>query len=271
VAIRDILTVVDLGGEQRAVRVAAEATRRLDAHLTGLTLTYNPMIEASGFPLGSEELTANLRKAWRKQAETADAAFLDIARRDGIRHGSILSEAADTSFGSLLRYSRLSDLVVIGQENPDRPETMRSTIVETLLFEGGAPTLVVPFISKDVAFDRALVAWDGSATAARAVRAALPLLAESAAVTVLAVGDRAPEELSDIAVHLSRHGLKVEVKNTPRAGIPVADTLLNVVSDGGFGYVVMGAYGHSRVREQLFGGATRDILKEMTVPVLMTH
>ena len=270
-AIKDILTVVDLGGKRPAASVAAEAARRLDAHLTGFTFIFDPAVPVSGFPMGSEELTARLRKAWVEEARSADAAFQEIARLAGVRSDSVVEDAMDARLGELLRRSRLSDLVAIGQEDPDRPEPMRGAMIETLLFEAGAPTLVVPFIAEDVSLDRALVAWDGSATAARALRAALPLLAESTAVTVLAVGDGRPEELSDIAVHLSRHGLKVDVKHTPKSGIAVADTLLNTVSDEGFGYVVMGAYGHSRMREQLFGGATRDILKEMTVPVLMTH
>jgi nucleotide-binding universal stress UspA family protein len=269
-AIKDILTVVDFVGKQPAVRVAAEVTRRLNAHLTGFTFAFHPMIAVSGFPVGSEDLTASLRRAWENDARKAEAAFREIARLADVPYDSVMEEAPDARFEVLLRRSRLSDLVVIGQEDPERPEPMRTAMIETLLFEGGAPTLVVPFISKDVSLERPLVAWDGSATAARAVRAALPLLAESTAVTVLTVGDRKPEELSDIAVHLSRHGLQVEVKHTI-SDVAVADTLLNTVSDEGFGYVVMGAYGHSRVREQLFGGATRDILREMTVPVLMTH
>jgi len=270
-AIKDILTVVDFVGKQPAVRVATEAARRLDAHLTGFTFAFNPVIATSGLPIGSEDLTASIRRAWEEEARSAEAAFQETARLAGIRYGSVLEAATDVRFGVLLRYSRLSDLVVIGQEDPDRPEPMRTAMIETLLFEGGAPTFVVPFIAEDVSFERALVAWDGSATAARTVRAALPLLAESTNVTVLAVGDREPQELSDIAVHLSRHGLQVDVKHTPKSGIAVADALLNIVSDEGFDYVVMGAYGHSRVREQLFGGATHDILQEMTVPVLMTH
>lgn len=272
-AIKDILTVVDYDGRRPAARVAAELARLLDAHLTGLSMSQTPTMPAPGIAPGSAALMESIREAWFDRARNADAAFQEIARLAGVRYESAIVEATgDGYFAELVRRSRLSDLVVIGQDNPDAPEPMRSALIEAMLFEGGAPTLMVPYIgADDFSPRRALVAWDGSATAARAVRAGLPLLAASESVTVLLVGSRPAEGASDIAVYLDRHGLKVEVKQTPAAGVPVADVLLNTVSDGGFDWVVMGAYGHSRVREFLFGGATRDILQEMTVPLLMAH
>jgi nucleotide-binding universal stress UspA family protein len=271
-AIKDILTIVDFGGKRPAAALAAELARRLDAHLTGLSLAHNPIVPASGIVAEADTLLA-MREVWLRQAEEADAAFQEIGRLAGVRYeGRIVEALGDGYFSEPVRRSRLTDLVVIGQENPDAPEPMRSSLIEALLFEGGAPTLIVPYIGDDdFAMRRALVAWDGSATAARAVRASLPLLATSDSVTVLAIGNKRPEEETEIAVYLDRHGLKVEVKRIPSGSIPVADTVLNVVSDESYDCVVMGAYGHSRVREYFFGGATRDILVEMTVPVLMTH
>jgi nucleotide-binding universal stress UspA family protein len=272
-AIKDILTIVDLVGERAAPALAAELARVLDAHLMGMVLAQNPMIPPSGIALGSEMLTAGMRDAWLRQAQDADAAFEDMAGRAGVRYESRIIEAAAESYtAEPVRRSRLTDLVVVGQDSPDAPQPMRGPLIEALLFDGGAPTLIVPYIgAADFALRRALVAWDGSATAARAVRASLPLLAACDSVTVLAVGSQPSEEETDIAIYLDRHGLKVEVKQIPAGSIPVADTVLNVVSDESFDCVVMGAYGHSRVREYFFGGATRDILGEMTVPVLMTH
>jgi nucleotide-binding universal stress UspA family protein len=272
-AIKDILTIVDLAGRRPAASVAAELARRLDAHLTGLTTAHSPLIPASGIATASEALSARVREAWLDQARAADAAFQEIARLAGIRYESVVVDApSDGYFAEFVRRSRLADLVVIGQEDPDVPEPLRGAMIEALLFEAGAPVLLVPYIGVgDIALRRALVAWDGSATAARAVRAGLSLLGLSDSVTVLRIGNHRPEESSDIAVYLDRHGLKVEVEQVPANEIPVADVLLNTVADRGFDWVVMGAYGHSRVREYLFGGATRDILGEMTVPVLMAH
>lgn len=271
-AIRDIVTIVDLTGRRPAASVAAALAGRLDAHLTGLAIAHNPMIPPSGIALGTESLVADMRAAWEERAREADTAFQEIGRRAGIRYEGVLVEVESEGFGELVRRGRLTDLVVMGQDNPDEPEPLRGAMIEAMLFEAGAPTLLVPYISRgDIALERALVAWDGSATAARAVRAALPILQASAAVTVLTIGKGGPEAASDVAVYLDRHGLKVDVRHMPLRDVAVADLLLNTVTDEGFDFVAMGAYGHSRVRELIFGGATRDILREMTVPVLMAH
>jgi nucleotide-binding universal stress UspA family protein len=134
--------------------------------------------------------------------------------------------------------------------------------------------LVVPYIgAPQFKVDRALIAWDGSASAARAVHAALPLLrlAKQVEVLMLTSGEPADGAGVGLARYLARHNLRTELRHTTRGGIGVADALLNFVSDNAHDWVVMGAYGHSRLRQAVFGGTTRNVLAEMTVPVLMTH
>jgi len=122
-----------------------------------------------------------------------------------------------------------------------------------------------------------LVAWDASREAARAVADAMPLLAAADAVIVLAVdpqpGPDGHGEIpgADIALHLARHGVKAQIERTVSAGVPIGELLLSRAADLGADMLVMGAYGHSRVRELLLGGATRSILASMTIPVLMSH
>lgn len=175
----------------------------------------------------------------------------------------------------VLRHCRLTDLIVVGQDNPDQPEPMRELLIETALFESGVPVLIIPYIGAPAPkFENVLVAWDGSSTATRAVQAALPILALAKKVTVLIINKgskMAGEPGADMATYLARHGLNVTVDVITNTQTTVAETLLNYVSDNGKDLVVMGGYGHSRVREFLFGGATRDILAAMTVPVLMAH
>jgi nucleotide-binding universal stress UspA family protein len=165
--------------------------------------------------------------------------------------------------------------VVIGQDDPDRPEPMRPALIEALLFESGVPVLLVPYIGVlAVRLEKVLVAWDGSATAARAVHAAMPLLPLAKEIHILLVDSGrklAAESGTDLGGYLARHGLAVGVERIQRVEIGVADALISHVADNGFDTVVMGAYGHSRLRELVFGGATRDVLAEMTVPVLMAH
>jgi nucleotide-binding universal stress UspA family protein len=122
-----------------------------------------------------------------------------------------------------------------------------------------------------------LVAWNGSREATRAVNDALPILERAEKVTVLAVnprkggGDHGDIPSADIALHLARHGVKAEASQTVSNELEVGDTILSRLADFGSDLVVMGAYGHSRMRELLMGGVTRELLQHMTVPVLLSH
>jgi nucleotide-binding universal stress UspA family protein len=124
---------------------------------------------------------------------------------------------------------------------------------------------------------RVLVAWDGGREAARAVNDALPILERATAVKALLInpsdasnGHRR-EPGADIALHLARHGVKVTAARTVARDISVADAILAEISDYGADLLVMGAYGHSRAREFMLGGVTRQMLTTMPVPVLMSH
>lgn len=275
--IKDILHLVDLGPTTSpAATVAIDLAARFDAHVTGLALAIDPIVPgfvAAPIPV---ELIEAAREEALNAARAAGTRFEDEARRSSVsrelRIAEVLMGGAPDSF---VANCRLTDLVVIGQDDPDRPEAMRETLIETALFEGVAPVLVVPYIAKTgLATKRVMIAWDGSRTAARAVRAALPILATADAISVVMVGsaiDQPGEPGADLATFLSRHGLKVDIETIPAPATGVGDALLNQAADRGHDLVVMGGYGHSRVREYLFGGATRDILRSMTVPVLMSH
>ncbi|MDJ1157003.1 universal stress protein [Chelatococcus sp. SYSU_G07232] len=172
------------------------------------------------------------------------------------------------------RLARHFDLTLIEQANPD-VKGLQGEIIEAILFESGRPMLVVPYVHRTpAAFDRVLVAWDGSAPAARAVNDALPLITGAAEVEIVTVvdGGKEPEDESglDVAQHLARHGVAARRNRLTSAG-DVASTLLSHMADSGTDLLVMGGYGHSRLREMMLGGATRDILASMTAPVLMAH
>jgi nucleotide-binding universal stress UspA family protein len=138
--------------------------------------------------------------------------------------------------------------------------------------------LVLPYIGPAASFgERAFVAWDASREAARAVNDALPLLRRAKQVGVLTVNPRpwpfghGEEPGGDIGLHLARHGVKVEVQRIEAPDIDPGNAILSHLADRSADLLVMGAYGHSRLREFVLGGVTRTILGEMTVPVLMSH
>lgn len=274
-AIKDIITLVDLGGKRAAAQVALDLAGRTGAHVTGLSVAFEPVVPgfiAAPMPADYIEIA---RDQALKAAAAANTSFGEMARRAGIVAEARTAEMiTGGSAESVVGHCRLTDLVVIGQDNPEEPEPMREMLIEAVLFETGVPVLIVPYIGGALTLRNVMVAWDGSPTASRAVHAALPVLAMAEKVTVMLVetGKARPGEPgADIATYLARHGLNVTVDVVPRPQTRIADAILNYVADNAVDLVAMGGYGHSRMREFLFGGATREILTSMTVPVLMAH
>ena len=275
--IKDILTVLDLAGDQPAAKYALEFGRVHDAHVTGLAVSFEPVVPAfAAAPMPVDYLQAAHDQAIAA-AKDAKEQFDEFARLAGVKSESRLAEILTGGpLDNVLAHCRPTDLVMIGQSNPDKPEPMRELLIETILFESGVPVLLVPYIgSKSFEPNNVLIGWDGSSTATRAIHAAIPVLEKADKVTVLVIEKKTNSEAgqpgAEVANYLARHNMNVtiDVVSNPQTG--VADTVLNYVSDNSNDLVVMGGYGHSRMREFLFGGATREILEAMTVPVLMAH
>lgn len=274
--IKDILTVVDLAGPQPASKYALELGRRYDAHVTGLSIAFEPVVPAfAAAPMPVDYLQAAHEQAV-SAAKAAQKEFEELARLSGGKSESRIADLLTGGpFEGIIQNFRTTDLVVIGQNNPDAPEPMRELLIETVLFESGVPVLLVPYIgTKTTEPENVLIGWDGSSTASRAVHASLPILEKAKKITVLVVNKKATSDMqpgADLANYLARHDLNVtvDVITNPQTGI--GDTVLNYVSDNANDMIVMGGYGHSRMREFLFGGATREILEAMTIPVLMAH
>ena len=173
------------------------------------------------------------------------------------------------------RIARRFDLSIIGQAEPES-SAVEEIIAESALFESGRPVIIVPYIQKaPLKLDNVMVCWDGSRAAARAIADSIPLLAKAGRVEVVIVtnerGKQDEIEGADMGEHLARHGLNVDVKRTALGDIDVADVLLSHAADAGSDFIVMGGYGHSRLREFVLGGVTRSIFRSMTAPVLMSH
>lgn len=220
------------------------------------------------------EILDNARESVRAAARDRVEGIAGLAREKGIDpRTEVISGSLDACAHELARRARYCDLAIV--EQPDREAREGDTqLLEAILFGSGRPLLVVPFIQKRaLAFDNALVAWDESATAARAVAAALPFLKRTNHVEVVTVDDRSrprSAEPETLARHLEAHGVRTRGRRLPNVG-DVTDTLLSHAADIGADYLVMGGYGHSRLREFILGGATRGILASMTVPILMMH
>lgn len=259
-----------------APALALDLAERFGAHVDAVALAIDPIVP--GFvvaPLPIEVIE-------RARSQALEAAKAAVARFDAGAAGAGVSCEAriqEILMGGVpeafVAECRTTDLVVVGQDDPDHPEPMRDTMIEAALFDGAATVLIVPYVhTKPLALDRVTIAWDGGRAAARAVHMALPFLKKAGKISVLMIGKASStpgQPGADLAVWLSRHGLNVQIECIEAPDISVADALLDHAADKSVDLLVMGGYGHSRVREFLLGGATRGILASMTVPVLMAH
>jgi nucleotide-binding universal stress UspA family protein len=275
--VKDIIVNLSVGAPRdTAADFALSIAQAFDAHLAGMAFAFEPVVAPSimgGIPA---DIIDAQRTASHKAASEAITRFEAGARREGISAESRLIEATLGGAADLFgRMARRFDLSVVGQAEPNKLAS-QDIIIEGALFESGRPVVVVPYIQRDtLKLDRVMVCWDGSRTAARAVADALPFLLRSKAIDVVIVasGREKTNEIPgvDLGQHLARHGLKVDVRRIVAGDTDVPNTILSYAADSSTDFIVMGGYGHSRLREFVLGGATRGVLASMTVPTLMSH
>jgi len=260
----------------RSIGIAARLAGEFGSHVVGLYVRppsdFPAFVYAeSGAALLADvqqklvaELSATAQKQFEAGAKAAGLTTTEWRTADG--------EPADV----VALHARYADLVIINQT--DTGASYASHFADAALLGLGRPALLIPHVGEFKTIGRnVLVCWNASREAARAVTDALPFLQRAAKVTVMSV-DAHPSltghgELpgADISLFLSRHGVKAEVAQMPSAGVEVGNVILSRAFDLGADLIVMGAYGHARVRELVMGGASRTILASMTVPVLMSH
>ena len=221
-----------------------------------------------------EDMIRDHLAALAREADERLAALSAIAAAKGVKLETRRETAGLDQLPAILaRQGRRADLVVVGPGT----NTDQSALTEAAFMDTGRPALVVPEAwSGTLPPKRALVAWDGSRESARAAGDAVPLLQAAEDVVVLTVdAHRAGARFSDrpgfgLSTYLTRHGAKARVKQVTASG-GVADTILAQVAEESADLLVMGGYGHSRVREMMFGGVTRSILESTTCPILVAH
>jgi nucleotide-binding universal stress UspA family protein len=245
------------------------------AHLSGVAFAYEPVVGGMILPVADASFLEAFRAENRRIADRAERNFDEATRRAGLlANSSVIAATADHAADQFGAIARDYDLSVVPQAQPDG-DVAETLVIEAALFGSGRPVLVVPYVqSSGLKLDRVMVCWDGGRTAARAVGDAMPLLRRAGMVEVVTIEswERRNEMAgAKIAEHLARHGLKVELKPIVAPDAEVADTILSHAADVSADMIVMGGYGHSRLRELVLGGATNGMLKSMTVPTLMAH
>ena len=276
--IKDLIVNLAVGTERdRARDYALTIAEAFDAHLVGMALAYEHFIPGSVLSGLPADLVAQATRQHRKAVEAAVERFDAAAKRGLLSAEHIVNKVLERDAPVVLASAaRRFDLSVVMQSEPDGVDNDR--LIEGLLFESGRPVNIVPYIQRDgLKLDRVVCCWDGSRPAARAINDALPFLTKARAVDLfIVVNEKTKNDQREIrgvrmGEHLARHDIKVEVKTSMAPDVDVASAILSYVADSAATLIVMGAYGHSRVRELVIGGATRGILTSMTVPVFMSH
>jgi nucleotide-binding universal stress UspA family protein len=269
--------VVDAETDAAVLRLGESLLRGAAARVSLVHLSVLPEIEplvGFGVPTGYwNDVVAEVRqgagvqlRAVRALAAGRDPEVEVLAQEVGLDDVGRLSAV----------YGRHADLSVAPQPDPGGGD-LRERVLEGLLFGSGGPVLVAPPGAAGPLGRRVLVAWDSGREAARALRDALPLLAPRAEIAVATV-DRKPSGFghgeapgADIARRLSRHGHDVEVRAVESGALSAGEAVLREAAAWGADLIVLGGYGHSRVREFLLGGVTFELLRKTTTPLLMSH
>jgi nucleotide-binding universal stress UspA family protein len=271
-SIKEIFVHVDAspGGIARLL-FAARLARRFGAFLSGGFVRSSldmPALADSG--AGAVALSVYAATSKEEEAALAER-FRSILQSDGL--DGAWRSAEGPAAPRVAGWARSADLVLVGQHDPERPAALETS--EDVILACGRPVLVVPYAGRfEKIGDRVLMAWNGSREAARAVHDAIPLMASESAVTILSIDPGGEEEkaLADALVqHLARHGLDVRLELRESRDRAAADVVMARAAELGVDFLVMGAYGHSKLRETVLGGVTRAVLRRMTVPTLMAH
>jgi len=272
---KDILVVVDASEpSSNAVKCAANLAAGHEAHLTGLYLGYNPMTGFAETQIPPDLLQQHQDNLARAEQD-ARRGFEEICRATGI--SSEWRSAWEAQTSALMLSARYVDLVTMSGAASNTADMIAHRYADSVVIAAGRPVLLFPETYKwGKGFQRVMVAWDGSREAARAVHDALPFMTRAQQVVVMEVtAGREETEIrdpaSDIARHLSRHGVVVETTHAIKGDISVGDQLLDASVDKNADLLVAGAYGHSRLREYALGGVTRHLMMHLSIPMLFSH
>jgi len=273
---KDILVSIDgTSSDKSSIDAALCLAEKFDSHITCFyeEKTYGHSSYAN---LYADVIAAAFDKQLFEENAAITRQFTDSTRSR--KNKSTLKIEKPLNNNTMLSYAYVNDIIVCAQHNTEKAVFGDRNIPEHMVMGSGKPVLIIPYIGfPETMGKNIIVAWDNSREASRALHDALPLLMQAEKVHIFSVISKDGEENelaaeADIATHLSRHNINADY--SPYVfdhDVSVAEMLLSRASDYDADLIVMGAYGHSRLREYTLGGTTRTILNSMTIPVIMTH
>lgn len=276
--LNDIVVYVD-GAEaaKERVRFAVALSKQHGAHLIGVAFAPTTLLPLYGADAGLADMSEVLESVKAQGAQALEA-YKSHATTEGISCEARLLQGMSEEFPhEFARAARHADLAILGQPRDGDPLIGQYALVERCLFASGRPVIVVPASPERYAPAGTIVmAWDGSAEAARAINDALIFLT-SASRVVLLVGvlaeqdEEAGPETDDMVTHLKRHGVETELVRVKTTEGDLGKALLSKATELGADLMVMGAFHHSRWREFILGGVTLTVLEAANIPLFMAH
>ncbi len=267
-----LLHVANDNGFESRMQAALDLAREFDGHLT----CFQPVALELSF-VGDFYGTASavMVAAAREEAEAHRAEVEEHLGKEDVPWNWITEYGSGAS--RLIDHAGLEDVIVVGAPQTEGGDTPAASVVGEVVVHTRTPALVVPAGANGFDVDKpAIVGWNGSVESGNALRGALPLLKRASAVQIVAIAGKRgtldqPIPASEAAQYLSRHGISAEIVEQPCEPAGVAATLVTAAKAIGASCIVMGSYGHSRLRETVFGGVTQEMFSNVEVPLLMSH
>ncbi len=273
------VSLVDIERQDAVMSAAFSLAATHDAHLLGVYAVPSSNVIAVPASFGAMSADMSNSQYFEDRLEDVKARFEDAARKHDVR-AEWRRVDGDTGLlsSAMLKHAPYADLIVAGQVNDSTSNTIESDFVERLLLESGRPVLVIPNMGefKSVGTN-VIVGWNATREAMRAAFDAIPVMRHAKRVELLWANARDEPEVAgdlpgaELAAVLARHDIKVLARSISATDLAPADALLNEAANIAADLIVIGAYGHSRLREFVFGGVTKSLLQTMTAPVLMSH
>lgn len=279
-SIKDILLHLDPASDNAAETEAAlKLAQAHDAHLAALITAANPDLPLYGFAGMSAGVITALEEQLGSEIARVREAHEAACRKYDVGADIRVAQAYEAEVSEVVAlHGRHADLLVMRQSEPSHRRAGGADVIDDVVLAAGRPVLTIPYTGAPQKIgSKVLVGWDGSREAARALSDAMPLIRNAEKVDVLVInpekrrGQHGEMPGADISLHLARHGLTVELDQEHNNTVDPANLILSRAADLGSDLLVMGAFAHSRIQQAFFGGVTRTILDEMTLPVLLSH
>jgi nucleotide-binding universal stress UspA family protein len=274
-----LVSLNDIDRLDKLLETSARLAVEDGAHIIGLYVVPGPMLYPTVGPYSSPEIFDGNTRYFEEHSPQAREKFETVMRRNGLASRWIeVKPVSPEISGTVNDIGRIADLVVIANANSDPGSGTEAGFVPNVVLGVGGPVLILPRREAPTRdFSQVVCGYNRSREAARAIHDALPILKKASDVRLVWVDPSKDEEAAgalpgaDMAENLARHGVKATAESMPTTGINPAAALMTRARDLGAGLLVMGAYGHSRLREFVLGGATRQVLESLTIPLMMSH